>query len=340
MTLSFLAVGDIHLNRPDPLTGFRPFAEMIHSADVALFDLEGPCTDQGGPMIGKMISMRMPVNAIPALRQVGFHVAVLSNNHMLDYGYVGMDDTLRRLNEAGIIPIGAGHNLDEARRPVILERNGLRLGILSYTTTIPYNYDALPDRPGVAPIHVKTYYEPRYILMTEEPGLPAKVINVIDPEDLGFLQQQIRQLKKETDAVVVSLHWGVGYYVDQVPYQSELGHAVVDAGADLVVGHHSHTLQGVEVYHGVPIFYSLSHSFYDRENPRFGHEMVLLSARFGAKGLERTSVRPALLITRGEPRPLEPHEREPFQRQLELLSAGMHSRFEWDGADLVVLPEG
>jgi poly-gamma-glutamate capsule biosynthesis protein CapA/YwtB (metallophosphatase superfamily) len=96
--------------------------------------------------------------------------------------------------------------------------------------------------------------------------MPAKVVNVIDREDLAVVWEEVCRTKEHADAVVVSFHWGVAYR-DLAPYQPELAHAVTEAGADLVVGHHAHILQGVEIYQGVPIFYSLSNFVFDRDSP-------------------------------------------------------------------------
>ncbi len=338
-TVSFLAVGDVYLDRPDPAGAFQHFADLIGAADIAFCNLEGPCSDLGTPTIGKLITIGMPPAAVPALAEVEFDVAAFANNHALDYGYEAFLDTLKRLDAAGIACVGGGRNLAEARCPVILERNGLRVGCLAYAATIPWGYEAADDRPGIAPVRVQTYYEPQrygYHIMSEQPGMPARVVNVINPEDLAVVREEVRQEKEEADAVVVSFHWGVAYLPDPAPYQPELAHAVVEAGADLVVGHHAHILQGVEIYQGVPIFYSLSNFVFDYDSPHFGRETMLLTARFGPEGLERVAVRPAIIPPRGDPRPVSPGEGESVKAQLESLSTGMNSRFEWDGDEIEI----
>lgn len=338
-TISFLAVGDVYLDRPDPASAFQHFVGLIRAADIAFCNLEGPCSDLGTPTIGKLITIGMRPAVVPALAAVGFGVAAFANNHALDYGYEAFLDTLKQLDAAGIVRVGGGRNLSEARRPVILERNGLRLGCLAYAATIPWGYEATADRPGLAPVRVQTYYEPQrygYHIMSEQPGMPAKVINVINPEDLAVLREEVRRTKENADAVVVSFHWGVAFLPDPAPYQPELAHTVIEAGADLVVGHHAHILQGVEIYQGVPIFYSLSNFVFDRDNPRYGRETMLLTARFGTEGLERVAVRPAIIPLRGDPRPVSPSEGEAIKAHLESLSTGMNSRFEWDGDEIEI----
>lgn len=335
-TASFLAVGDVYLDRPDPASAFQHFAGLIRATDVAFCNLEGPCSDLGTPTIGKFITIGMRPAVVPALAAVGFGMAAFANNHALDYGYEAFLDTLKQLDASGMACVGGGRNLAEARRPVILERNGLRLGCMAYAATIPWGYEATADRPGIAPVRVQTYYEPRYQIMSEQPGMPARIVNVINPEDLAVLREEVRRTKEDADAVVVSFHWGVAYLPDPAPYQPELAHAVIEAGADLVVGHHAHILQGVEVYQEVPIFYSLSNFVFDYDEPRFGRETMLLTARFGTEGLERVAVRPAIIPPRGDPRPASPSEGESVKAQLESLSTGMNSRFEWDGDEIKI----
>jgi len=339
-SLSFVAVGDVYLDRPDPASAFQHFADLIRAGDVAFCNLEGPCSDLGTPTIGKWITIAMRPAVIPALAEVGFDVAAVANNHALDYGHEAFLDTLERLEVAGIAGVGGGSNLAQAQRRVILERNGLRLGCLAYAVTIPWGYEATADRPGIAPVRVQTFYEPTrfgYYIMAEQPGMPAKVVNVINPADLAVLQEQVRQTKEDADAVVVSFHWGVAFLPDPAPYQPELAHAVVEAGADLVVGHHAHILQGVEVYQGVPIFYSLSDFVFDYDDDRMDHrETVLLTALFGPEGLVRAAIRPAVISSHEEPCPARPSEYESFKACLESLSTGMNSRFEWDRDEIEI----
>lgn len=336
-SLALLAVGDVYLDRPDPASAFRHVVDAIGAADVAFCNLEGPCSAVGSPTIGKFITIGMQPDVVAVLAKVGFDVAAFANNHALDYGYEAFVDTLDRLAAAGIAGVGGGRNLAEARRAAILAHNGLRLGFLAYAATIPWGYAATDDRPGIAPVRVQTYYEPRYQIMSEQPGMPARVINVIDAEDLTHIQRQVQELKAEVDAVVVSFHWGVAYLADPAPYQPPLAHAIVEAGADLVLGHHAHILQGVEMYQGVPIFYSLSNFVFDYDEPRFGEQTMLLNARFGSRGLEQLALRPVILPPLGDPRPVTDDEGEAIKHRLQKLSVGMNTRFEWDGTVMHVM---
>jgi poly-gamma-glutamate synthesis protein (capsule biosynthesis protein) len=189
---------------------------------------------------------------------------------------------------------------------------------------------------------VQTFYEPArfgWHVISEQPGMPAEVRNVINPEDLEMIRADVHRTREKVDALVVSLHWGVAFELGPAPDQPELAHAVVEAGADLVLGHHAHILQGVEVYAGVPIFYSLSDFVFDygENDPRMGRrETMLLRATFGREGLERVALCPAMMSARADPRPVEPGERDLFMAKLADLSRGMNSRFQWHGDEVEV----
>jgi poly-gamma-glutamate synthesis protein (capsule biosynthesis protein) len=282
----------------------------------------------------------MRPDVVPALAETGFDIAALANNHAVDFGREAFVDTIERLETAGLAVVGGGRVLSEARRPVILERNGLRLGCLAYATTVPWGYEATESQAGIAAIRVRTMYEPRYQIMGEQPGTPALVITEINEDDLSMVAEDVRRLKAETDTVIVSFHWGVAFVPDPVAYQPQLARVAIDSGAAMVLGHHAHVLQGVEMYRGAPIFYSLSNFVFDRNNPRFGLETMVVTARIGRDGLERVAVLPAVLPLCGDPRPLQDEEeRRSFVEYFKRLSAGMHVRFEWDGDEIVIYPD-
>jgi poly-gamma-glutamate synthesis protein (capsule biosynthesis protein) len=336
--VSFVGVGDVVIDRPEPSSAFRHCADLFRRADVAFCNLEGPCSDLGTSTIGKLVTIRMRPAVIGTLADVGFDAVAFANNHDLDFGYPAFLDTLKRLDEAGVAHVGAGRDLDEAWRPAIIERNGVRLGLVGCAATIPWGYDATAERPGHAPIRVQTYYEPRYHIMSEQPGMPARVVNVINADDLGRLQDEVRRTKAEADAVVVSIHWGVAYIPEPAPYQAPLARAAIDAGADMILGHHSHILQGVEMYRGRPIFYGLSNFIFDYTEPRFGRETVLVSAEFGRRGLVRVAAHPFVSVPWDDPVPVSGTEAEAILQLLERLSAAMNSRFEWSGGAIEILP--
>jgi len=158
------------------------------------------------------------------------------------------------MKESGVSVIGAGRNIAEARQPVVVERNGARIGFLGYCSVVPKGFEAGPEKAGVAPVRATTSYEQ----VDWQPGAPPRIISRPNPDDLEAMLADIKKLRPQVDVLVVSMHWGVHFVPALVAaYQREVGHAAIDTGADIVVGHHAHILKGIEVYKGKAIFFSL-----------------------------------------------------------------------------------
>src|SRR5262249_10816188 len=143
-------------------------------------------------------------------------------------------------------------------KPAVFERRGVKVGFLAYASVILPQYWATEDQPGVAPLRVNTYYEPYEF----QPGCPARVITIPVEEDVQQMQMDIDRLRDTVDCLVLSHHGGVqGVPKPLAQYQPTVARAAVEAGADVVLGHHTHCLQGVEVLSGrqrdAVVFYSL-----------------------------------------------------------------------------------
>jgi poly-gamma-glutamate synthesis protein (capsule biosynthesis protein) len=202
---------------------------------------------------------------------MGFGVMTVANNHSLDFGTDAFLDTLSLLRKRGILPIGGGHNLQEAWSPVTVKAGGLRVAFLGIASTLPPGFAADTNRAGIAPIHVTETYQVDHTLSAEQPGTAPFVHTQPWPEDIETAQAAVQATQEEADFVVVSIHWGVPplwrppSQGDLAEYQRPVGQALIEAGADLVVGHHPHSLQGIEVYQGKPIFHSLGNFFFDSQ---------------------------------------------------------------------------
>jgi poly-gamma-glutamate synthesis protein (capsule biosynthesis protein) len=190
------------------------------------------------------------------LKAIGFEGLSLANNHSLDYGYEALFETLDGLDRLGLRHVGAGRSLAEAMAPVVLEVRGQRIGVLAFTSLLPTGAAAAELRPGLAPIHVHVAYEVNPYFEMEEPGNPPVVKSWADPEDLAAFIRAIQNLRPKVDFLIVSAHWGFGAGAELTEYQRPLGHALVDAGADVIFGNHVHAVHGVEVYRGKAILYS------------------------------------------------------------------------------------
>ncbi len=260
-TVSILAVGDLVPSRRlfasdgAQQEGFGETVRLINAADIAFGDLEIPLSEQGHPR-EKLIAFRASPDIAPDLRRAGFDVLALANNHSLDYGYEALLDTMGALDRQGIRHLGAGESLQEAIAPVIVEAKGRRFGFIAFTSLLPTGAAASNRRPGLAPIHVHIAYEVNPYFEMEEPGNPPLVKTWANADDLSYFLERVRELRTQVDFLAVSAHWGFGAGEELAEYQRPLGHALVDAGADVVFGNHVHAVHGVEVYNGKAILFS------------------------------------------------------------------------------------
>ena len=260
-TLTLLTVGDIILGKPNAESHFELTAPVLRSADVAVGQLEIPFTNRGIDSYYMEIPTEIPAmpgcnpNNISAFSFAGFDLLTLAGNHIWDAGVPGIEDTINELRKYKIAYVGAGMNIDEARAHTIIERNGTRFGFLSYNCVGPKMTWATPDKPGCAYIHVITHYE----LDHPTPGSNlAKVYTFAEPKSTGAMIEDIQKLRPLCDVLVVAFHKGVGFKPIEIAwYEQQISYTAIDAGADLILGHHAHILKGVEVYKGKAIFHGL-----------------------------------------------------------------------------------
>jgi len=254
--------GDVAVLRNKPGNVLGELTETIRDADLAVANLEFALSDRGRPVRGKIYPHKGPASALAALVEAGFDAFNLANNHMLDYGEDPLLDTLDGLAKAGIVAFGAGRNANEAARPVVIERSGLKIGLLGFTTTLPTGFAATEDSPGVDPFRVITTYRPSRNL-DEYPGSAAIVETRPDRDDLAQLVARIEALKAETDLVLVYGHWGTSMTEAVHDFQREIGHTAIDAGASAVFGGHQHVVSAVEFYKARPIVHGLGNLVFD-----------------------------------------------------------------------------
>jgi poly-gamma-glutamate synthesis protein (capsule biosynthesis protein) len=257
--LTIAAVGDLIPAAPlfEPaLPGFARVVERLAGADVAVGNLDTALTTGGVPR-EKLITVRAdPAVVAPDVARMGFDVLSVANNHATDYGERGLFDTLEALAGAGVATVGGGADLAAATAPVVVEAAGRRVGVSAWTAVLPTGAAASPERPGLAPLHVRTAYEVDPYLLMEEPASVPTVRSHVDPSDLAQAREVVGRLHGSADFVVVLVHWGGGLSEGLAEYQRPLAHALLDAGADAVIGSHPHRVLGVERYRGKAIIYS------------------------------------------------------------------------------------
>lgn len=252
---TLIAVGDVAPDREDPRECFSRARDLLKSGNFVFCQLETSLATKGVRLPQARHAVLTTPNVAPAMKEAGFTAVSFAGNHSLDWGNEAFFETIGHLKSVGMDVIGAGANIVEARKPVIQHANGVRIAFLAYSTILPQAYWAEANRPGVAPMRAHTVYE---AIEHDQPGTPCRIHTYPHRDDLAAMCADIRAAKQQADVVVVSHHWGI-HFVPYVlaDYQPDVGRAAIDAGADIVLGHHAHILKGVEVYRGKPIFYSL-----------------------------------------------------------------------------------
>ncbi|SDZ16634.1 CapA family protein [Thermoactinomyces sp. DSM 45892] len=252
---------------------FRYTLPYLKVSDYTTGNFESPIVlADGYNKADKFIHLRSQHGAAPALKKVGFHSVNLANNHMKDYGKQGLIDSLNTFEKNKIATVGAGRDLKEASKVSYETVRGIKIATLGISDILPREFGAKKDRSGI---------------------LPA------DP-DIFF--PLVAKAKQNADLVIVHIHWGIEYDSGYHPRQKDIGHALVDAGADLVVGHHPHVLEPVEVYKNGVIFYSLGNFIFDQGWSRT-RESVLVQYKLLKDGQARIELNP-MFIREGQPRPL------------------------------------
>jgi poly-gamma-glutamate capsule biosynthesis protein CapA/YwtB (metallophosphatase superfamily) len=253
---SLVAVGDIMLGgrARDVLAergadySFEAVRPLLRRAPLVLGNLEGPFA-RIAPRESRNHSYRVDPALAPALSRAGINVVTLANNHLLDCGRAGVLETLQALDEAGVAAVGAGVDERAAHRPAIRTAGDMRIGVLGY------------------------YWNSRCAARVCVPG------SAMDPPEA--LAADIGALRGAVDRVVVTFHWGVPY--EPCPSGDDRAKArlAIDCGADVVIGHHPHIVQPVEVYRGRPIFYSVGNFAFGSGNSRAGG--LAVAVRFEAQ---------------------------------------------------------
>ncbi|MDP2953859.1 MAG: CapA family protein [Chloroflexota bacterium] len=324
--VSLYAVGDVSPDREDPESLLALAAPVIRQADIAFAQLETNLSERGTPQLHMLPGLRSHPRNVAALTQAGFHVVSFASNHTLDWGEEALLDTIEVVRQNNIRIIGVGRNIAEARQPAILERKGTRVAFLAYNSVLPAGYEARADKSGCVPLRAYTSYGQ----VDWQAGTPPRIVTTADKDDLAAMVEDIRKVREGADVVVMSIHWGVHYIPSVIAmYQREVGHAAIEAGVDLILGHHAHILKGIEVYRGKTIFYSLCNFgfdspithrsalkiFYglepDPEYPTYyfpadSRKTILVKCLISAGKISRVSFLPFMINKKGQPEPL-PH---------------------------------
>ncbi|MFC2048483.1 CapA family protein [Chloroflexota bacterium] len=362
--ITLLAAGDVIIARKDYQNSFTRVAAILREADIAFFNCETAYAEKGSPGMAQHGAGPHDPTKMPALVSAGFDVCTLANNHTLDWGVDAVVECRERLEALGIAVCGAGRDISEARKPAILERKGIRVAFLGYLSVGPNGCMAEEDKPGCAMVRAHTLYEP----YEYQPGTPPKILTWAYREDLQNMVKDIRKAKEQADIVIMTDHWGIHHKPVVIPdYEYEVGHAAVDAGADLVLGTHAHILKGIEVYKGKAIIHSLSdfameHKIAKREGevrimsskswsrmeeqtcgPRDPNDRktLILKCIISEKKIQRVSYIPVILdadYANPEPLPRSDQRTQEIFQYMEEISraAGLDTEYYWEGDEVVI----
>lgn len=242
--------GDLILDVPQPDYWLDGIATRVRDADVAIGHLEVPHTRRASTLRGDIAAPGAEPGNVAAVRRAGFDAVSLAGNHIADCGPEGIADTIELLDAAGIAHCGAGANLEAAAKPCFLETHGPRIALLSFNCVGPEEAWATPTRAGCAYVRVDT--------ADGSPINPRASLLTPNDESLASMAAAIRAARAQAQLVIVALHKGIVHTpATLAPYERALAHAAIDAGADVVVGHHAHILRGIEMHAGKPVFHGL-----------------------------------------------------------------------------------
>ena len=291
----------------------------------------------------------------------GFNVVNLASNHSQDFREVGVLQNLETFRKLGIHAFGTGKNIEEARKPAIVEKNGIKVAFLGYCSIMRTHDDAATkNKPGAVPMRVHTLYES---IENFQPACPPRILSWPYEEDLAAMENDIRKAKQQADIVIVTCHMGIHFIPKMIAmYETKVTHAAIDAGADLFIGGHSHNPKAIEVYKGKVIFYSLSNfimsmpgpgpnerlDFYGvpRNNIDYPHmpygidapKSAIAKITISKTGIERAAFIPTFIDKQLRPEPLKAGDPrfDELLKYWEWVSDQFPHRFRVEGNEVVI----
>jgi poly-gamma-glutamate synthesis protein (capsule biosynthesis protein) len=263
------AVGDVLIDRAEPPSALAEAAKVFETADVTFGNFEGVLTDRHMALPGRGSGTIAAMSNAAGLHH--FDVLSLANNHSLDAGYGGLEDTLISLRAIGARTVGAGRTPAEAWEPAIIETHGRSIAFVAAASVFRVGYEAKGKRGGIASLTAIDHYAPRFPA-AYVPGVSPHVISVANKDDWTRLEAAIASARAQAEFVVVSMHWGdhTRPYV-VTDFERQTAKRLSELGVDLVLGHHQHRLRGVEFFGRTPVFFGLGHIVFDQ--PRYVDEL-------------------------------------------------------------------
>jgi hypothetical protein len=273
---AYSETGIIHQFTAERTGGAGAVRKYLSGADLTLANFENPVI-RDSVYHPDATTFTGDLRLMPELDQAGIDGVTLGNNHILDAGTTGLDETMGHLDDAGIAHAGAGMDLAEARKPMIFDVGGTKIGVLSYMGVPNYDWAwATESAPGTAPLLE------------------------------NLMEEDIKRLRPKVDLVVVSPHWGIEYMATPEPEQVKLAHAAVDAGADIFIGGHAHWPKGIEMYKGKPIYYGVGNFLLDQSWSEETSTAIFADVTLYGDDVVQTRPVPFIILDRAQPNFLTP----------------------------------
>jgi poly-gamma-glutamate capsule biosynthesis protein CapA/YwtB (metallophosphatase superfamily) len=275
---------------------FRKINSLLSDTDIFFANLEAPFGTSDSAF-EKTYTFHVSMDLVRVLTAGKINVVSLANNHIMDYGVADLISTTDILEKNNVHYTGAGINLQNARKPARLEIKGHKIIFAGYSLTFPEEFWATDSTPGTCfPSH-------------------------------SFFYKDIKNFKKYNDIVIVSFHWGGELLKQPKQYQIELAHNAINAGADLILGHHPHVVQGIEIFKNKIVAYSLGNFIFGSYSENV-QESMLLELLYGTNGFEQCKVHPINVYNREvdfQPYFLEGYKRIQFLQNLQNLSLELNN---------------
>lgn len=280
----------------------EPFAgvkDVFQAGDIVAGNLEGPLSTRGQAVEGKEYTFRSSPEVARTMRSAGINLVSLANNHIMDYGPDAFVDTIKALDQNSIYHAGAAANHAEAYSPALLSVKGKKIAFFSYSSVVPPGFWVTGQRPGIA---------------SSKTNWPA-------------LESYVRKAAAENDFVIASFHWGTELEDTTQASQVQLARRFIDAGADVVIGHHPHVMQGIEIYKGKVIAYSLGNFIFPNRGAKTS-ETFILKVELADDAISKVEAIPIKITPLGKPQVARGDSASSILKRLKTLSqafgTGMH----------------
>jgi poly-gamma-glutamate capsule biosynthesis protein CapA/YwtB (metallophosphatase superfamily) len=268
--------GIIHQFTAERTGGTGAVRKYLSGADLTLANFENPVI-RDSVYHPDATTFTGDLRLMPELDQAGIDGVTLGNNHILDAGTTGLNETMGHLDDADIAHAGAGMDLAEARKPMIFDVGGTKIGVLSYQGVPLYDWAwATETAPGTAPLLQKV------------------------------MEQDVKRLRPKVDLVVVMPHWGIEYTATPEQKQVDFAHAAIDAGADVLIGDHAHWAKGMEIYKGEPIYYGVGNFLFDQSWSEETSTGIFADVTLYGDRVVQTRPVPFIVLDRAQPNFLTP----------------------------------